>query len=187
MNTATVSEYQRLVYASRATFKPIGNGTGIDPEIARILMQSRRNNPANGLVGALYYADGYFFQCLEGRVAAIEQLYARLHHDPRHTDLKILGRQAISAPSFSTWAMKFVPNAKEVSALLARHNRKVFDPSTFDTATIRELVELLLHGSNVTTVATSPEALAVRIKRNELMTWAALTLSVVALLLAVFI
>lgn len=187
MNTATVSEYQRLVYASRATFPPIGNGTGIDPEIARILMQSRRNNPANGLVGALYYADGYFFQCLEGRAAAIEQLYARLHHDPRHTDLKILGRQAISAPSFSSWAMKFVPNAKVVSALLARHGRKVFDPSTFDAATIRELVELLLHGSNVTTVATSPEALALRIKRNELMTWAALTLSVVALLLAVFI
>ncbi len=187
MSTATASDYQRLVYASRAAFTPTGNRTGIDPEIARILMQSRRNNPANGLVGALYYADGCFFQCLEGRAAAVEHLYARLHHDPRHTDLKILERQAISAPSFSGWAMKFVPNAKEVSALLARHDRKVFEPYTFDPATIRAMVDLLLNGSNVATVATSPEALEVRVKRNEVMTWAALALSAVALLVAVLI
>lgn len=61
MSTATGSEYQRFVYASRAAFPTAAKGPGIDPEIARILMQSRRNNPNAGRVGALYFADGCFF------------------------------------------------------------------------------------------------------------------------------
>ena len=51
----------RLVYASRATFPPIRDGAGIHPEVARILVQSRRNNARQRLYGGLYYADGSSF------------------------------------------------------------------------------------------------------------------------------
>ena len=137
----------RLVYASRATFKP-GHAGEIDVEVARILMQSRRHNPRAGLVGALYYSDGLFFQCLEGTVEAVEGLYARLHNDPRHKDLSVLQRQAITQPSFSTWAMKYVPNASEVNALLARHKLASFDPYRFDPPMIDAMVALLLRGTD---------------------------------------
>jgi hypothetical protein len=137
----------RLVYASRATFKPGPTGN-IDLEVARILMQSRRRNPPAGLVGALYYSNGLFFQCLEGSMKAVEGLYARLHDDPRHKDLKILMRQDITQLSFATWAMKYIPNAVEVNALLVSHGRGSFDPYSFDAPLIDAMVALLACGAD---------------------------------------
>jgi hypothetical protein len=143
-----MSDFQRMVYASRATFAPSRPGGGIDLEVARILMQSRRNNPRSGLVGALYYDDSYFFQCLEGEAAAIDELSARIALDPRHTDMKVLGRHPIAARSFSVWAMKYVPNASEVQALLARHDLKQFDPYSFDETLVAAMVDLLRQGAD---------------------------------------
>lgn len=139
----------RLVYASRSSLPPAETTTGIHPEIARILMQSRRNNPRKGLVGALYCSDGFFFQCLEGAASEVEALYQRLHGDPRHRDMKVLARQSVDALSFAGWTMKYVPNATEVRAVLARHGRQNFDPYAFDPATIDAMVKLLLNGPDV--------------------------------------
>ena len=64
----------RLAYASRASFRPSGNASGVEPEVGRILMTSLRNNPREGIVGGLYYGDGYFFQYLEGEGDAVRRL-----------------------------------------------------------------------------------------------------------------
>lgn len=136
----------RLTYASRARFDDVNGSAGIHPEVARILIQSRRNNPRHGLVGALYFGDGCFFQCLEGPAAEVEALYQRLHDDPRHHDLKVLARETIARPSFSGWSMKLVPNASEVRRLMARHGRATFDPYSFDDALLAETTRLLLQG-----------------------------------------
>ncbi|HEU0152586.1 MAG TPA: BLUF domain-containing protein [Arenimonas sp.] len=136
----------RLTYASRARFDDVNGSAGIHPEVARILIQSRRNNPRRGLVGALYFGDGCFFQCLEGPAAEVEALYQRLHDDPRHHDLKVLARDVVARPSFSGWAMKLVPNASEVRRLMARHGRASFDPYSFDAALLAETTRLLLEG-----------------------------------------
>jgi hypothetical protein len=141
-----MSDLQRMVYASRATFAPSRQGSGIELEVARILMQSRRNNPRSGLVGALYYGNGCFFQCLEGEAAAIDELCARIAMDPRHRDMQVLGRHPIGARSFSVWAMKYVPNASAVQALMTRHGRKEFDPYSFDEALIAAMLDLLRQG-----------------------------------------
>jgi len=143
-----MSDLQRLVYVSRATFAPSRQSSGIDLEVARILMQSRRNNPRKGLVGALYYGDGCFFQCLEGESAAIDELCARIADDPRHKDMQVLGREPIKARSFSIWAMKYVPNASAVQALMARHGRRQFDPYTFDAALVGAMLDLLRQGAD---------------------------------------
>ena len=47
-----MSDLQRMVYASRATFAPSLQGSGIELDVARILMQSRRNNPRRGTASA---------------------------------------------------------------------------------------------------------------------------------------
>lgn len=136
----------RLTYASRARFDDVNGSAGIHPEVARILIQSRRNNPRHGLVGALYFGDGCFFQCLEGPAAEVEALYQRLHDDPRHHDLKVLAREDIARRSFSSWAMKLVPNASEVRRLMARHGRATFDPYSFDASLLAAMTRLLVDG-----------------------------------------
>ncbi|HET6431033.1 BLUF domain-containing protein [Dyella sp.] len=140
-----MSDIQQLVYASRATFQSADNGGGVEPEVARILMQSRRNNPRRGLVGALYYGDGCFFQCLEGPQAEIDTLYGQLMKDARHRDLKVLRRQFITGTSFAGWSMKYVPAASDVQTLLALHGKERFDPYAFDNELLDAMVTLLHH------------------------------------------
>ncbi len=143
-------ELLRLTYVSRATF-PVDRLTGgIQQEVARILVQSRRNNPRQQLVGALYFGDGCFFQCLEGPQEAVEALYQRLHGDPRHAELRVLGREFVANASFANWGMKMVPNALEVQALMARHGRTAFDPYSFDETLRQSMVQLLLRGADAT-------------------------------------
>ncbi len=143
-----MAELQQLVYISRASFAPSRQGLGVEPEVGRILVQSRLNNPRRGLVGALYYADGHFFQCLEGSSEAIDDLYATLLADPRHHDLKVLSRSIVSRASFTDWAMKYVPGANDVRVLLKKHGHARFDPFRFDPATVRDMVTLLHRGAD---------------------------------------
>lgn len=143
-----MSDIHQLVYASRATFQPADNGGGVEPEVARILMQSRRNNPRRQLVGALYYGDGCFFQCLEGPRATLDELFGRLQEDSRHRDVMVLRRQPVDAPSFVDWSMKYVPAAGDVQTLLAMHGKDRFDPYAFDDALLEAMVGLLHHRSD---------------------------------------
>lgn len=135
---------ERLVYASRATFAL--SRSGIEPEVGRILMQSRRHNPRRGLVGGLYFGDGHFFQCLEGEAAAIDKLMALLATDPRHTEITVLRRDRITESTFAGWGMKYVPNATEVKRLLAQHGQNRFDPAAFPEAMTTAMVELMRRG-----------------------------------------
>lgn len=152
----TQTQFVRLVYASRATFPTVLDNASLNSEVARILMQSRRNNPPQGLVGALYLAEGCFFQCLEGPADAVDALYARLPQDPRHRDLTVLSRESIQQPSFSGWSMKFVPNASVVRQLLDRHKLNSFDPYSFSPAMLADMVGLLLSGPD-TVLGDRPE------------------------------
>lgn len=143
-----MSQLLRLTYVSRSNFPVDRVSGGIQLEVARILIQSRRNNPRQRLVGALYFGDGCFFQCLEGTQDAVESLYQRLHGDPRHRELRVLSREFVSTPSFSNWAMKLVPNALEVQALMTRHGRTTFDPYSFDESLRQAMVQLLVRGAD---------------------------------------
>lgn len=141
-----MSDLVQIVYVSRSTFTTMPPELGIEPSVARILAQSRVNNAKRGLVGALYFGDGCFFQCLEGRTADVERLYAALLQDPRHTDLKVLSCHAIERTSFATWAMKYVPLDTEMKALLRDIGLQTFDPYRFEQATVSRVLEMLSTG-----------------------------------------
>lgn len=136
----------RIIYISRSTFAPVGNGSDIEPNVARILAKSRVNNRKNGLVGVLYFGDGNFFQCLEGESSAVDTLYAKLQKDPRHKDLKLLSRKSIQKLSFIDWAMKYVPLEVQMNQLLKQHGHASFDPYKFDAEMVRQVM-LLLHAN----------------------------------------
>ena len=186
------SPFIRLVYASRATFPAGLDNASLNADLARILMQSRRNNPANGLVGALYFADGCFFQCLEGPAEAVDALYKRLPADPRHRDLTVLSREVIQQPSFANWSMKFVPNAAVVRQFLDRHKLPTFDPYAFNPTMLAEMVRLLLKGPDASMAAnpadpkpTTIEDVLANAQRATMISLLALGVSVIAATLAI--
>ena len=140
----------QIVYISRSSFIPTIATTGIEPNVARILAKSRSNNKKNGLVGVLYFGDGCFFQCLQGKESEIDRLYAKLQLDSRHHDLKLLSREKIIALSFSDWAMKYVLLEKKLNIVLQSNGYSSFDPYKFDAPMIDKVLHLLQTSSNAT-------------------------------------
>ena len=133
----------QLVCISRSTFVPSELSSGIQPNVARILLKSRTNNEKNGLVGVLYFGDNNFFQCLEGEESAVETLYAKLLLDPRHKDLKIIIKKSIGALTFKNWSMKHVPLERKMLSLLQAAGHKKFDPYKFSDKMNAKVVDLL--------------------------------------------
>lgn len=152
-----MSDLVQIVYVSRSTFTSMPAERGIEPSVARILVQSRINNAKRGLVGALYFGDGCFFQCLEGRSEDVDRLYATLLQDPRHTDLKVLTRRPIEHTSFETWAMKYVPVDAPMQELLRESGLKTFDPYGFDGAAVARVLEMLGAGGSFTPDDAAPD------------------------------
>ena len=72
-----------------------------------ILAESRRNNAAAGVTGLLVSGGRRFLQALEGPDAAVLATYARIHADPRHHALVLLGSTHIEARAFGDWSMGF--------------------------------------------------------------------------------
>lgn len=145
-----MTKLAQMVYISRASM-PMGSQNGqIGPEISKILRKSRINNRAKNIVGALYFGNGYFFQCLEGEEGALKELYETLKQDPRHTDLKIISLKPITQCSFGEWEMKYLPAEQEVKKLLSSMGEKTFDPYRFNEALTEKMLSLLVNGANQT-------------------------------------
>ncbi len=72
-----------------------------------ILEASVRNNEPSGLTGMLLYAGGSFMQVLEGEEEAVDATLARVHRDPRHSDVFEIDRSPIDERAFANWRMGF--------------------------------------------------------------------------------
>ena len=88
-----------LVYNSVAT------SAQAQAEVRDILSRSRTNNAACQVTGMLLFAEGSFFQVLEGPPAAVEATFARVSADPRHTRVTVIIREPIARRSFAEWTM----------------------------------------------------------------------------------
>lgn len=138
-----MSDLIQLTYASRPTFVAATGHRDIEADVARILAKARANNRRDGLAGVLYFGNGYFFQCIEGRAGAVEALCARLRADPRHTGLQVLTRKRIVERTFEDWSMKYVPAEQPLVELLREHDGSVaFEPYRFGPNVIDKILEL---------------------------------------------
>ena len=140
-----MSELIRLVYASRAVFKPVPVKQGVEPSVGRILMQSRRNNAHASIGGVLYFGDGYFFQALEGERQAVNRAYQRIAADTRHSEVTILSLKTVSERFFADWSMKYVPAEEAVKQFIRSRNYQRFEPLKFEEAEAEALIELFHH------------------------------------------
>lgn len=89
----------RLLYASRAA-----EGAPADV-IHQIMQQSHAHNPQNGITGILCHSDKVYMQVLEGGRGPINALYAKILHDPRHTDVILLHYEEIVERRYACWTM----------------------------------------------------------------------------------
>ena len=136
-----MQQIYRLVYASKANID-LGT-TGINPEVSRILLKSKSNNAKRMIGGVLYYADGYFFQVLEGEKEKVCDLYEKISLDDRHSTVKILTEGYMSKPQFSNWSMHFVAADSSIRQLLADHAFNEFKPFDIPLVVIEKMVTVL--------------------------------------------
>lgn len=137
----------RLAYASEATFQEKPVDQGVEPNVARILMTSRKNNGKSEIVGGLYYGDGFFFQYLEGEEAAVTALYDRISRDDRHRNVTTLVEEALPERTFTNWSMKYVPLSSDVKKFLDKQGMKSFQPLKFNRALCEEMIQLIRDSS----------------------------------------
>ena len=88
-----------LIYCSAAP-RPLSRN-----ELRDLLVGARRHNERHGITGMLLYADGSFFQVLEGAPEDVERLFERISADPRHDSLTLIIREPVAVRAFGEWSM----------------------------------------------------------------------------------
>lgn len=141
-------ELIRLTYCSTATFNSLEQSSGVEREVARILMESRRNNPRKEIGGVLHYGNGYFFQALEGRRQDVNERYEKIVQDKRHRDVELLAVHAVDERMFPDWSMKYVSVEARISDLLAEHGMDQFQPYQFDEDFCEQLIQCFVKQPN---------------------------------------
>lgn len=94
-------ELHRLIYLSSAT-RPMS-----DEDLEAILSKARGKNEGLDVSGLLLYSDGDFFQLLEGPLKVIQDLYAVIQVDDRHTGCIEIVCEPIEKREFEDWSMGF--------------------------------------------------------------------------------
>lgn len=101
----------QLLYFSRATAHVEAS------TLAEILQTSQRNNQRSGISGLLIYEDYHFMQVLEGTKQAVEEIFAKICVDERHTDVFTIYSADVEKRQFGGWAMahyQFQPDDEEL-------------------------------------------------------------------------
>lgn len=122
---ATSLDLYSLTYISRAA-------PGLEAkEVDEIHRAALTYNPLDGVTGVLLFNGDAFMQIIEGAETAIDDLYARLVKDPRHSCVEIRDRRKVEKRFFPQWSMYRldIPNTLEQSrATLEKDIAKRVDP-----------------------------------------------------------
>ena len=76
-------------------------------------------NAAVGVTGVLAFDGAHFIQVLEGPIATVERLFARISHDRRHANIELLARESAER-LFATWSMALVYRDPRLSIVFGR-------------------------------------------------------------------
>ncbi len=129
----------RLLYVSRA----------LDPDASAatdaILAVAREHNMANGITGILCYGGGIYLQAIEGGRNQVNNLYAQIVSDKRHTDVVLLNYEEIAERRFGGWTMGQVNLSKlNTSVVLKYSELPVLNPYAVSGHVSLALVEELM-------------------------------------------
>ncbi len=129
----------RLIYASTIDPNLLEKHTII---IDKILKSAHSHNPKYNINGILLYCEGYFFQCLEGPKCHVDELFNRIHRDPKHENITVLLASYINFKYFGRWSMKFVEGDKVIKKHLLKIGFHFFNPYLLSTQATNSLLML---------------------------------------------
>lgn len=134
----------RLLYASRSS-------QALTPEVIDdILSSSRKSNPALGITGLLCHSGDIFMQVLEGGRDAVSQLYNKISHDPRHSQVVLLHFEEITERRFAGWTMGQVNLGRVNPSILLKYSeRPVLNPYAVSGAVSMALLEELIATASI--------------------------------------
>ena len=112
-------------------------------DLRNILAEARDFNYRHQVSGALYFAEGYFFQCLEGRENVVEELFNRILLDHRHERVYRFPDRHIQHAHFADWSMKYVHKHSEIASLFKRHGFSQFRPDQMSDEQLQEMLKIL--------------------------------------------
>ena len=69
----------------------------------QLVSASQKINASLGVTGDHYLENGHFFQTIEGPRETLQQLFAQIENDSRHTNLIKLADEPVSARAFDGW------------------------------------------------------------------------------------
>ena len=134
----------QLCYAS----KRIESEYTLLEDLRDILVQSREYNQKHNICGVLYYAHGYYFQCLQGTFTSLMTLYDKILQDNRHSEIKLIQHKSIEKKSFEEWSMKYVQPDTQLNNFFIRADINCFEPSNIPEKIIDEFLDIILQNSN---------------------------------------
>jgi hypothetical protein len=102
-----MEELLHIIYASAAT-TPINQA-----DLLKMLERSREKNARLGITGILLHSEGSFFQVLEGKEDAVENIFETIQHDQRHVNITVIIRETIAKRAFPEWSMAFANATNE--------------------------------------------------------------------------
>src|SRR5271165_222470 len=82
-------------------------------ELMKILRVARSRNRAAGVTGALLFNADRFVQVIEGSKTAVDEIFASIQRDPRHSHITVFMTEDKSERHFETWSMGFAGRSAE--------------------------------------------------------------------------
>jgi hypothetical protein len=102
----------RILYVSTP---PSGlTQAGLDTTIRSLRRSCLVNNARRHVTGALAYSLSGFAQALEGDAGAVDETFARILADTRHSDVRLIERREAASRMFPDWSMAFAPIGEDV-------------------------------------------------------------------------
>lgn len=116
-----MDELFRIVYVSTAA-----PGLG-DRDIEDLLNVSQSNNDERYITGYLVHNGSSFMQLLEGPAGEVEEIYARILRDRRHSGVVRIQAEWVRERVFPNWSMNYfrVDRHDGVGAMVSRGNDSV--------------------------------------------------------------
>lgn len=105
-------------------------------DIKAILNTSRKFNSENNITGCLLFHNKEFIQILEGDEKKVNDLYASIEQDKRHSNVRLVLSSKKESRMFSSWSMAYHElennDIDTINKLLFEDNIKTFAELTED-------------------------------------------------------
>lgn len=113
---------------TRIIFTSSAGGTLDRESLKRLLSAARANNSALRVSGVLVQAGSHFLQVLEGNPDTVDELFARIARDQRHSNVVLLVRESAEQQLFGAWPLGFSTlSIQQIAALSGANEAGIHD------------------------------------------------------------